>query len=107
MSPEISKLMKEMREKAEKATPGEWFHVQPFMTVPGVMTLHGPVMAKRVDFVSTAVAYPHGQSIISMPGGPCHTKSNDMAYISTVSPANILKLLDYFERVEMNEHPNP
>lgn len=43
----------ELVAKAKAATPGPWFHCQPSMVVPKQRTIHGPVPARRVDYVST------------------------------------------------------
>lgn len=67
------------------ATPGPWHHCQPYKTVPAVRTVHGPVPAQRVDYVST---WPHPGTpkghriIIPMEGNPANVRSADMALIA-------------------------
>jgi hypothetical protein len=79
----------------EKATPGPWYHVQAFQTVPKQRTIHGPVPAQRVDFVSTTPAPVHKKIVIPMPsedGGG--VRSVDMAYIAACSPEVIRALCE-------------
>jgi hypothetical protein len=78
---------------ATAATPGPWYHCQPFMTVPKQMTIHGSVLAARVDFVSTNPEPVHQKLIINMPGRESCTSSEDMAHIAAASPDTILELI--------------
>ncbi len=96
MTPDVARL----RELAEKATPGPWYHCQPFMVVPKQRTVHGTVPAQRVDFVSTKPAPVHERTIIPMPpeDGP-GVRSDDMAFIAAANPATILALLDERDRL--------
>lgn len=85
MNPEISKLMKEMREKAEKATPGPW-HDLSTASIVRVGLLGG-----GYNFIARLYMWAHRGSLVAR---------NNAAYIAAANPANILKLLDYFEREE-------
>ena len=84
----------ELVAKAKAATPGPWFHCQPSMVVPKQRTIHGPVPARRVDYVSTwaDMGTPPGHRVVlPMPGeeGPS-VRSLDMAFIAAANPDTIL-----------------
>lgn len=68
----------------EKATQGPWYHVQPFQTVPAERTVHGPVPAQRVDFVSTVPGPVHRCVVIPMEGSERAVRSTDMAFITAL-----------------------
>ena len=90
----------EIEAAAAKATPGPWYHVQPYMVVPKERTIHGPVPEQRVDFVSTTERPVHGPSIIPMPRhGEPSVLSDNMAYIALCNPATVAALCNaYRER---------
>lgn len=78
-------LADELERLATEATPGKWYHCQPFKTVPEVRTVHGRVPAERVDYVSTwpGPGTPPGhRTVIDMPGRESRTTSEDMALIA-------------------------
>jgi len=83
-----------LREVAEKATPGPWYHVQAFQRVPNVRTIHGSVDGHRVDFVSTSKEPVHTTIIASMEGRESAMRSCDMAFIATFNPATAIALID-------------
>jgi hypothetical protein len=92
----------ELRQLALAATPGPWHHCQPFMTLPAQRTVHGPVPAERVDYVSTwhGMGTPTGHSIvIGSAGRESQVRSKDMAFISAANPAAVLELLDENNRL--------
>ena len=74
-------------------TPGPWHHCQPFQSVRAERTIHGPVPAQRVDFVSTKTQPVHERIIIPMAGREAHVRSEDMAFIAACNPENIAALL--------------
>lgn len=77
--------LQEIRERCEKATPGEWHHVQAYKSVPPMRTIHGPVEGHRCDYVSTwpGMGTPPGHRvIIPMEGRESHVSSDDMAFIA-------------------------
>lgn len=81
---------------ARTATSGEWYHCQPFQTVPKQRTIHGSVPAQRVDYVSTwpGPGTPKGHRIIAdMEGRESAMRSEDMAFIARANPATILALI--------------
>lgn len=91
--------LEKLKAFAEAATPGPWYHCQPYLTVPPERTIHGYVEGCRVDFVSTTNAPVHKQIIISMPGREISTKSNDMAFIAAANPSTVLELIAEIERL--------
>lgn len=78
-------------------TPGPWHHCQPFQSVRAERTIHGPVPAQRVDFVSTKTQPVHERIIIPMAGREAHVRSEDMAFIAACNPENIAALLAHVE----------
>lgn len=90
-----------LKDLAEKATPGPWYHNQPFVTVPPQRTIHGPVPGQRVDYVSTAPGPGYSPTIIPMPGREGSTKSNDMAFVAAANPAVVLELIAEVERLRL------
>lgn len=98
---------RELKALAEKATPGPWHHCQPYMVVPSQRTIHGPVPAERVDYVSTwpdRGTPPGHRVVIPMPreAGP-GVRSDDMAFIAAANPATVLSLLAALEEAEGRE----
>ena len=83
----------ELRRVAEGATPGPWFHVQPFQIAPTMRTIHGTVPAQRVDFVAREMKPVHSRPIVPMEGRENTALSCDMAFIAAANPATILSLL--------------
>ncbi|MFT3806066.1 hypothetical protein [Arenimonas sp.] len=71
-------------ESAEKATPGPWFHCQPFQRVEKYRTVHGPVAGQWVDFVSTEPTPVHRRIVIPMHDAESGRRviSEDMAFIT-------------------------
>jgi hypothetical protein len=90
-----------LKRLAEKATPGPWYHCQPFMTLPKTRTVHGPVPAWRVDFVSTRSAPAHTKTVIPMAQDGPGVSSNDMAFIAAANPATVLALIERVEQAEL------
>lgn len=83
-------LCKRLDELLAKATPGPWHHCQPYMTVPAQLTVHGPIPAERVDYVSTwpGKGTPSGHRVvIDMPGREGRVRSEDMALIAAMRNA--------------------
>ena len=78
-------------------TPGPWHHCQPFQSVRAERTIHGPVPAQRVDFVSTKTQPVHERIIIPMAGREAHVRSEDMAFIAACNPENIAALLAHVD----------
>lgn len=78
-------------------TPGPWHHCQPFQSVRAERTIHGPVPAQRVDFVSTKTQPVHERIIIPMAGTEAHVRSEDMAFIAACNPENIAALLAHVD----------
>lgn len=79
-----AETIEELRGLLAKATPGPWHHCQPYMTVPTQRTVHGPIPAERVDYVSTwpDKGTPSGHRVvIDMPGREARVRSEDMALI--------------------------
>ena len=92
----------ELRKLAMAATPGPWYHCQPFKTVPAQRTIHGPVPAERVDYVSTwhGMGTPTGHSVvINMAGRESHVRSENMAFIAAANPVTVLAILDENSRL--------
>lgn len=85
---------------AEAATPGPWYHVQPFMTVKMTRTIHGPVPAQRVDFVSTDQKPIHRKVIAAMEGRESAMRSEDMAFIAAFNPQTCRALIDRLRKAE-------
>lgn len=86
-----------LRAIAEKATPGPWHHVNPGRVLPKTRTIHGPVPAARVDYVSTwpDVGTPPGHRVVvPMPNEGPGVRSDDMAFIAAFDPPTVLALLD-------------
>lgn len=81
-------------------TPGPWHHCQPFQSVRAERTIHGPVPAQRVDFVSTKTQPVHERIIIPMAGKEAHVRSEDMAFIAACNPENIAAILAHVEAQE-------
>lgn len=73
--------IKRLKELAEKATPGPWYHCQPFQRVEKARTIHGTVPAQFVDFVSTRPEPVHQKIVIPMEGRESRIRSEDMALI--------------------------
>ncbi|HMM73766.1 MAG TPA: hypothetical protein PKC22_16350, partial [Rhodocyclaceae bacterium] len=78
-------------------TPGPWHHCQPFQSVRAERTIHRPVPAQRVDFVSTKTQPVHERIIIPMAGREAHVRSEDMAFIAACNPENIAALLAHVD----------
>lgn len=78
-------------------TPGPWHHCQPFQSVRAERTIHGPVPAQRVDFVSTKTQPVHERIIIPMAGKEAHVRSEDMMFIAACNPTNIAAILAHVE----------
>lgn len=78
-------------------TPGPWHHCQPFQSVRAERTIHGPVPAQRVDFVSTKTQPVHERIIIPMAGREAHVRSENMAFIAACNPENIAALLAHVD----------
>ena len=95
----------EIERLARAATPGPWFHCQPFQTVPAVRTIHGPVPGQRVDYVAREPAPVHRPAIIPMEGRETTTRSHDMAFIAAANPATILALVARLRAAEAALHP--
>lgn len=94
--------IEELRGLLAKATPGPWHHCQPFMTVPAHCTVHGPIPAERVDYISTwpDKGTPSGHRVvIDMPGRESRVRSEDMALIAAMRNA-LPALLDLAGEVE-------
>lgn len=97
-----SEELAEAKRVAEAATPGPWHHCQAFRTVPAARTVHGPVPAERVDYVSTwpGPGTPNGHRVVvDMPGREGRTRSDDMAHIAHFNPSFCLRLLEENERM--------
>lgn len=85
-----------LKELLAAATPGPWHHCQAFMTVPAERTVHGPVPATRVDYVSTwpHVGTPKGHRVVvAMEGRESNVRSEDMALIA-LSPALAARVIE-------------
>lgn len=78
-------LLKDLKEKAEKATQGEWGILQPSQT-GGWGTC-----------VSTDILTPNGNIICSMKGSKRNQKIANSEYIAAANPAVILALIDKIE----------
>jgi hypothetical protein len=89
--------LKKLRELAEAATPGPWYHCQPFQRVEKQRTIHGPVPAQRVDFVSTCKEPVHKEVVLPMQGREANIKSENMAFIAAINPQHLIALLDLVE----------
>lgn len=89
-----------IRARAKAATPGPWYHCQPFQMVPVQKTIHGPVPEQRVDYVSTwdGPGTPKGHSVVAhMDGRKEGLRSRDMAFIAAANPSVVLALLSALE----------
>ena len=98
----------EIRARAEAATPGPWYHCQPFQTVPAQKTIHGPVPEQRVDYVSTwgKPGTPKGHCVVAhMDGREAGMRSKDMAFIAAANPAAVLALLSALEAARSANRP--
>jgi hypothetical protein len=80
----------ELEALANTATPGPWYHCQPFQVAGKIKTIHGMVPAHRIDFVSTNKEPVHEKVILGMES----TSSNDMAFIAAVNPQTIKQLIE-------------
>lgn len=69
---------------SEKATPGTWFHCQPFQRVEKNRTVHGSVAGQWVDFISTEPAPVHRRIVVPMHDAESNNRvtSEDMAFIA-------------------------
>jgi len=87
-----------LRELSERASPGEWHHCQPFMTVPAERTVHGRVPAARVDYISTwpgSGTPPGHRVVVPMEGRESTMSSHDMAFVARlVSDFRAGRLID-------------
>lgn len=89
-----------LKKAAEAATPGPWHHVNPGLVLPATRTVHGPIPAERVDYVSTWAGLgtpPRHRVIIGRDG---LTSSKDMAFIALANPATVLDLIARLEAAE-------
>ncbi len=74
----------ELQALLDAASPGPWHHVNPGMVSPKTRTVHGPVPAERIDYVSTwpGLGTPDGHRVvIDRRSG---VRSADMALIAEV-----------------------
>lgn len=81
---------------ARAATQGEWHHVNPGLVLPKTRTVHGPVPAERVDYVSTwkdKGTPPGHRVIVPMARDGSGVRSEDMAHIATFDPPTVLALI--------------
>lgn len=91
--------LEQLRKLAEAATPGPWYHCQPFQSVSKQTTIHGPVPAQRVDFVSTEKEPVHKKIVLPMQGREANIRSEDMAFIAAANPQTIRALLDLVDKM--------
>ena len=56
----------ELQALLDAASPGPWHHVNPGMVSPKTRTVHGPVPAERIDYVSTwpGLGTPDGHRVV-------------------------------------------
>ena len=93
--------LSELEKLAKAATPGPWYHCQPFERVEKQRTIHGTVPAQRVDFVSTCKEPVHKEIVLPMEGRESYIKSDNMAFIAAANPQTILAMIELLR--EMGE----
>lgn len=95
---DLSKLLKQMREASEKATPGYWVVDRPYLSI-GSLRVDG--VMPEANFVETI--HTHGTKSyakhVAVPehGHACDDHSQaarNMEHIAFACPANVTKLLD-------------
>jgi predicted aspartyl protease len=92
---------------SEKATPGTWFHCQPFQRVEKNRTVHGSVAGQWVDFISTEPAPVHRRIVVPMHDAESNNRvtSEDMAFIAAAcnfARTDLTALLAEVERVSQD-----